>query len=119
MNGRQSRRVIAALSGGVLAWFILRRTALLRQVPDVVGQRIVLPFGDLLRDAAGRDEAEQGASGRMTRKVGRNRKISVGGKLYGPLAPELVGQSVEIEDRNGQLVVFSGQDEVGAFERQG
>jgi hypothetical protein len=120
MNGRQSRLLIAALSSGVLGWFALRRTTFARQLPAVVGERIVIPLGDFMRETTGgREENGVTDTTRMMRKVGRNRKISVGGKLYGPLGPELVGQSVEIEERDGRLVVFSEGDEVGSFEQQG
>ena len=120
MNGRHSRLLIAALSSGVLGWFALRRTAFVRQLPEVVEERIVLPLGDFVRETTGGGQ-DNGATGqaRMMRKVGRNRKISVGGKLYGPLAQELVGQSVEVEERDARIVVFAEGDEVGSFERQG
>jgi hypothetical protein len=120
MNTRQIRGLIAVLSSGLLAWLVLRRrTALLQQLPDFVEEYIVLPMGDLVRDGRGnRLETNDGAPGRMTRKVGRNRRISVGGKLYGPLQQEYVGQQVEVEERDDRIVVFSGTNEVGSFERQ-
>jgi hypothetical protein len=120
MNARQLRGLIAALSSGLLAWLLLRRrTALLQQLPDFVEEYIVLPMGDLVRDGRGnRLEMNDGTQGRLTRKVGRNRRISVGGKLYGPLEQEFVGQQVEVEERDDRIVVFAGNNEVGSFERQ-
>jgi hypothetical protein len=40
------------------------------------------------------------------------------GKLYGPLAPELIGQQVEVEERDGRFVVWANGTEVNDFERQ-
>ena len=120
MNERQARLLLAAVSGGILGWLLLRRRAgLLQELPGIVEERIVLPMGDLMREAGGgRPEAEAAFEERMTRKVGRNRKISVRGKLYGPIEPELVGRQVEVEEQGSRLVVFSGPDEIGSFERQ-
>ena len=120
VNPRQSRLMIGAASAAVLVWaFLRRRTTLLRSIPEFVEERIVLPMGDLVREARANLQAEPAtATDRMTRKVGRNRKISVGGKLYGQLDQALVGEQVEVELRDGRLVVWSGQDEVGSFEQQ-
>ncbi len=120
MNERQARLLLAAISAGLLVWLLMRRRAgLLQELPGIVEERIVLPMGGFMREGLGAGAAgEQPFEERMTRKVGRNRKISVGGKLYGPLDPELVGQQVEVEEQQGRLVVFSGPDEIGSFERQ-
>ncbi len=120
MNTRQARWLVVVVSSGLLVWLLVRRrAALLPQLPDLVDEHIVLPMSDLMRDSpVGGRTSGDGAPERMTRKVGRNRKISVGGKLYGPLEPELIGQQVEVAERGGRLVVYWGTDEVGSFERQ-
>ena len=120
MNGRQLRWLIAATSSGVLAWsFLRRRVAPFQTLPDFVEDRIVLPMGGRGRPELATDEEEVDVAGqRMTRKVGRNRRISVGGKLYGPLDQALVGQQVEVEERDGRIVAWYGSAEVGSFEQQ-
>ena len=119
MNRRDARRLIAAISSAILAWLLLRRRdMLLRNVPDFVEERIVLPMGDLAREGlASRREAGPAPGERMARKVGRNRKISVYGKLYGPLDPALIGRQVEVEERDDRFIVWADADEVGNFER--
>ena len=121
MNRRQVRRLIAAVSSAVLAWsFLRRRLALFQTLPEFVEERIELPIGGRsdLAEPEDNPEEDQINGQRMTRKVGRNRKISVGGKLYGPLDQALIGQQVEVEERNGRIVVWSGPAEVGSFEQQ-
>ena len=112
--------MIAIVSSAVLVWwFARRRTALFQTLPEFVEERIVLPMGGLVRPAAGsRQERDEAPTGRMTRKVGRNLRISVGGKLYGPLDQELAGQQVEVEERDGRIVVWSGSTEVASFDQQ-
>ena len=120
MNQRQARQLIAALSSAVLDIALLRRRmSLFQRVPEFVEERIVLPMGDFMREMGSRYEGTRTTEGRMLRKVGRNRKISVGGKLYGPLDQGLVGQQVEVEERDGRIVVWSGGTEAGSFEQQG
>ncbi len=116
----RSRWLIVALSSAVLVWwFVRRRTAVFRTLPEFVEERIVLPMGGLVRPASGsRQESNEVPAGRMTRKVGRNLRISVGGKLYGPLDQELVGQQVEVEERDGRIVVWSGSTKVASFDQQ-
>ncbi len=120
MTRRDPRWLIVALSSAFAAWFLVRRReTLLRSVPDFVEERIVLPMGDLMRESFGAEQAGSPSTPeRMTRKVGRNRKISVYGKLYGPLDQELIGQQVEVEERDERFIVRSGAREVGDFERQ-
>jgi hypothetical protein len=112
--------LLAAVGSALVALLLLRRReTLVQRAPDFVEERIVLPMGDLVRESLGsRPEAETEAQERLTRKVGRNRKISVYGKLYGPLEPDLVGQQVEVEERDGRFIVWAGGAEVGDFERQ-
>ncbi len=120
MNQRNVRALIAAVSGGTLVWLLQRhRSNVFGRLPGLVEESIVLPVGDFMRDArAPRPEAAPVAAERMTRKVGRNRKISVGGKLYGPLDAELVGEQVEVEERDGRIVVWSQGAETATFELQ-
>ena len=120
MNQRQVRAVIAGLSGGTLVWlFQRRRSTVFGQLPKLWEERIVLPVGDFMRDARGpRPDVVPVSGERMTRKVGRNRKISVGGKLYGPLEPELVGEQVEVEERDGRIVVRVNGAETASFQLQ-
>lgn len=119
MHRRQSRRVIAAISSAVLAALLVRRTPLLRSVLLPADERWVLPLGDRIREAfvRGQDTVDTNDA-RMIRKVGRNRRISVGGKLYGPLEQDLVGKQVEVEEQDGMVVVWSDSAEVGRFEQQ-
>ena len=119
MNTRHARLLVSSLSSGILAWLLLRRRAApLRTLPELVEEPIALPVGGIRVGPGSPQEGGEGTEGRMIRKVGENRRISVDGKLYGPLSPELVGQQVEVEERNSQLVVWSGPLEVGTFERQ-
>jgi hypothetical protein len=120
MDTRITRWLLVTFSSAVLVALVLRRRETLMQtVPEFVEERIVLPMGDFFREGFAQRQPESTTSGeRMTRKVGRNRKISVYGKLYGPIAADLVGQQVEVEERDNQLVVWSGTNEVGSFERQ-
>jgi hypothetical protein len=120
MNRPEARWLIVALSSALVAWFLIRRReTLIQTVPEFVEERIVLPMGDLMRENFGTRPPDQvSSSERMTRKVGRNRKISVYGKLYGPLDHDLIGQQVEVEEREGTFVVWSGSQEVGTFARQ-
>src|SRR5688500_12532908 len=118
MNHRQIRWLILALRSAVLVGVLARRRmALVQQLPAFVEERIVLPLGDRVRETV-TPEISDAMAGGVTRKVGRNRKISVGGKLYGPLEADLVGEQVDVEEREGRIVVFAGQNEVGNFERQ-
>ncbi len=112
--------LIAAISSVLVAWAMLRRRGTLFQnVPGFVEERIVLPMGDFVREGFGsRSDVSTTTEERLTRKVGRNRKISVYGKLYGPLAPELIGQQVEVEERDGRFIVWADGTEVSDFERQ-
>ena len=113
--------LIAAVGSALVALLMLRRRdTLIQSVPDFVEERIVLPMGDFVREGFGSraDDASPEPQERLTRKVGRNRKISVYGKLYGPLESELIGQQVEVEERDGRLIVWAGGAEVGDFERQ-
>jgi len=120
MNQRTARALIAALSGGTLVWLLQRhRSNVFGHLPGLVEETIVLPMGDFIRDArSSRPDAAAALEERMTRKVGRNRKISVGGKLYGPLDAALVGEQVEVEERDGRIVVWSHGAETAAFELQ-
>ena len=119
MNQRQIRWLIIALSSAILAGVLARRRmALVQQLPEFVEERIVLPLGDRVRETV-TPESSGAVAGRVTRKVGRNRKISVGGKLYGPLEADLVGQQVVVDEREDRIVTFAGKNEVGNFERQG
>lgn len=120
MNRRDPRWLFVALSSALVAWFLVRRReALLQAVPEFVEERIVLPMGNLARDSFGTEQLDSAStSERMTRKVGRNRKISVYGKLYGPLDHDLIGQQVEVEERDERFIVRAGAQEVGDFERQ-
>ena len=120
MNPRATRRLIAAISSAILSLVLLRRRgAALRRVPEFVEARIVLPMGNRVREGlAGRQEEDADETS-MTRKVGRNRKISVRGQLYGPLPQELAGQQVEVEERDGKIIVRSEGNEVGSFEQRG
>jgi hypothetical protein len=112
--------LLAAVSSALVALVLLRRRETVSgHIPDLVEERIVLPIGNLVRNATEIPADETGQTPeRMTRKVGRNRKISVYGKLYGPLAPELTGQQVEVEERDGRFIVWAGSSEVGDFEQQ-
>ena len=112
--------LLAAVGSAVVALLVLRRRdTLLQNVPDFVEERIVLPMGDFVREGLGnRPDASAEPQERLTRKVGRNRKISVYGKLYGPLEVDLIGQQVEVEERDDRLIVWAGGAEVGDFERQ-
>lgn len=118
MNEQKSRQLIAAISGTFLLWLVIgrRRAALLGTLPEIVEDRIVLPMGDWMRENKATTRGEIPTSGRMTRKVGRNRKISVGGKLYGPVEQHLVGEQVEVEEREGKVVVWFDNAEVGQFQ---
>ncbi len=120
MNQRNVRALIAALSGGTLVWLLGRHRANgFGRLPGIVEERLVLPVGDFMCDArASRPEAAPVPGERMTRKVGRNRKISVGGKLYGPLDAALVGEQVEVEERDGRIVVWTRGAETATFELQ-
>lgn len=109
--------LLAAVSSVLVALVLLRRReTLIERVPEFVEEQIVLPMGDFVRDVGSHFETT--TQERLTRKVGRNRKISVYGKLYGPLEPELIGQQVEVEDRDGRFIVWAGASEVGNFEHQ-
>lgn len=111
--------LLAAVGSALVALLLLRRReTLVQSVADTVEERIVLPIGDFVREGPGNQSEESSdAQERLTRKVGRNRKISVYGKLYGPLEPELIGQQVEVEERDGRFIVWAGGAEVGDFER--
>ena len=112
--------LIAAIGSALAAWVMLRRRdALLESVRESVQERVVLPMGDFVREGfSSRSEVSATTNGRLTRKVGRNRKISVYGKLYGPLEPELIGQQVEVEERDGRFIVWADGAEAGDFERE-
>jgi len=107
------------LSGGLLAWIaVRRRQALLGALPapvqESIQERIVLPFtafSELQPD----DAAEDTSTGGMTRKVGSNRRISVHGKLYGPLDSAYIGQQVDVVEADGSLLVSSGGEPIGTF----
>ncbi len=119
MTRRQARLMIAMISSILLLWVVQRRRSMLQRLPELVEERIVLPVGDFVRDArAARQEPEGETSDRMARKVGRNRKISVGGKLYGPLDSALIGEQVEVEEHDGQLLIWAHGAEVARFEVQ-
>jgi len=121
MNQRQLRWLVVALCSGAVAWVVLRqRRSALQGLPEIVEEWISLPIGPK-GDKAPSQAAEVAAlpEERLTRKVGRNRKISVHGKLYGPLEPTLIGAQVDVEERDDQIVVWSDDVEVGSFERQG
>ena len=119
MNKRHARLLVSGLSSGLLAWLLLRRrTATSQALPELVDEPIALPVGGMRVEPGSPQAGGEGTQGRMIRKVGQNRRISVDGKLYGPLSPELVGQQVEVEERDSQIVVWSGPVEVGSFERQ-
>ncbi len=118
MKPRQIRWLVAAASGAALAWIAIRRRqeimqALPTSVQDTIQERIVLPFSSLGAEQAA--IGQETPSDAMTRKVGTNRRISVHGKLYGPLDSELVGLQVEVLERDGQLVVSHDGQEVGSF----
>lgn len=112
--------LLAAVGSALVALVLLRRReTLVQSVPDFVEERIVLPMGDFVREVRGNPgEESTEAQERLTRKVGRNRKISLYGKLYGPLDPELIGQQIEVEERDDRFIVWVGGAEVGDFERQ-
>lgn len=120
MNEQKSRQMLAAISGTILVLLVIvrRRAALLANLPDIVEDRIVLPMGDWMRENRAATRGEEPTAGRMTRKVGRNRKISVGGKLYGPVEQQLVGEQVEVEERDGKVIVWFRNAEAGQFEAQ-
>ena len=120
MNRRQARRLIAALSSATIAGLLLRRRIGAQQtLPAFEEEQIVLPMGNFVPEAqAGRQDGDMAQGERMTRKVGSNRRISVGGKLYGPLDQELVGQQVEVEERDDKIVVYSNGNEAGTFDRE-
>lgn len=111
--------LLAAVGSALVALLLRRRETLVQSISGNEEQQIVLPMGDFVREGlSNRTEGSAEAQERLTRKVGRNRKISVYGKLYGPLEPELVGQQVEVEERDGRFIVWIGGAEVGDFERQ-
>ncbi|MBA3947846.1 MAG: hypothetical protein H0X37_25245 [Herpetosiphonaceae bacterium] len=119
MNSRQVRWIVAMLSGGVVAWFAVRRrqellSALPSSVQDSIQERIVLPF-TAFGDPPPNDPLTEAVPGSMTRKVGRNRRISVHGKLYGPLDGEYIGQQVDVVETDGAIVVSLDGQQLGTF----
>ncbi len=120
MNEQKGRQIIAAISGTVLLWLLIgrRRAALLGSLPEIVEDRIVLPMGGWMRENLATPKTDEAGSNRMTRKVGRNRKISVRGTLYGPVEQRLIGEQVEVEERDNTIVVWFDNVEVGQFEQQ-
>jgi hypothetical protein len=119
MNEQRSRQLIVAISGTLILWIvIIRRRAAVLDLPGIVEDRIVLPMGDWMRENRIASRTTEPNGDRKTRKVGRNRKISVDGKLYGPVEPALVGKQVEVEQRDGNVVVWFDNAEVGQFEQQ-
>jgi hypothetical protein len=112
--------LLAAVGSVVVAWVMIRRREMVPStIPELEEDRIVLSMGNFVREGFdSRGEDGSAAQERLTRKVGRNRKISVYGKLYGPLEPELIGQQVEVEERDDRFIVWAGEAEVGNFERQ-
>ncbi len=119
MNSRQVRWLVAMLSGGVLAWFAVRRrqellSALPASVQDSIQERIVLPF-TAFGDAQANDSLAETLPEGMTRKVGRNRRISVHGKLYGPLDGEYIGQQVDVVETDGSIIVSLDGKSIGTF----
>lgn len=120
MNNRQVRWLITAFSSAVIAWVVIRRRqelldALPEAMQDSIQERIILPLSNLhfREEAPTAPDAPQ--SDTMTRKVGNNRRISVHGKLYGPLDAELVGQQVEVAEVDGQLIVSHEGREISTF----
>lgn len=117
MRARQFRWVIVAVSAGLVAWFAVRRrqellTALPPALQEQIQERIVLPFASFTGDQPMEPALPEN---QMQRKVGSNRRISVHGKLYGPLDAEYIGQQVDVLEADETLTVSVDGTTIGTF----
>jgi hypothetical protein len=138
MTQQQFRWLLLAIASGLLTFVVVRRrqqlAAALPQPFIDQAERFVIPWTALERNKSANASAEQpaedesteeqngeeepSADGVMRRKVSSGYRISFNGKRYGPLPEHLVGEYVEVEERDGQLFVLHAGQPIANFELQ-
>lgn len=138
MTQQQFRWLLLAIASGLLTFVVIRRrqqlAAALPQPLIDQAERFVIPWTALERNKTARtsaaqstedesaedqsDEEEQADDGVAQRKVSSTYRISFSGKRYGPLPEHLVGEYVEVEERDGQLFVLHEGQPIANFELQ-
>lgn len=140
MNAHHFRWLLLALAGALLGYVVVqRRKQLAAALPEPLVQqaeRIVIPWTALERKldelrsgdaevATGDEEAAEPEDGEepegdetQRRKVSRRHRISYQNKQYGPLPESLVGQYVEVEERDGELYILHNGTPVANFTLQ-
>ncbi len=139
MNTHHFRWLLLALAGALLGYVVAqRRKQLAAALPEPIVQqaeRIVIPWTTLERkldelwsgdaEAPAGDEAAEAEDGEeaegeetQRRKVSRRYRISYQNKQYGPLPESLVGQYVEVEERDGELYILHNGTPIANFTLQ-
>jgi hypothetical protein len=138
MTQQQFRWLLLAVASGLLTFVVVRRrqqlAAALPQPIIEQAERFVIPWTTLERnktagsaeqstqeDAADEQngEEEQDDGGVLRRKVSSTHRISFSGKRYGPLPEHLVGEYVQVEERDGTLFVLHEGQPIANFQLQG
>lgn len=139
MTQQQFRWLLLAIASGLLTFVVVRRRQqLAAAIPQPLidqAERFVIPWSALERNKpasataaqSAEDEStddqngeeEQNDDGVMRRKVSSTYRISFSGKRYGPLPEHLVGEYVEVEERDGNLFVLHEGQPIANFELQG
>lgn len=138
MTQQQFRWLLLAIASGLLTFVVVRRRQqLAAALPQPIidqAERFVIPWTALERNKPADtsaaqpvedentedqiDEEEQADDGVARRKVSSTYRISFSGKRYGPLPEHLVGEYVEVEERDGQLFVLHEGQPIANFELQ-
>lgn len=137
MTQQQFRWLLLAIASGLLTFVVVRRRRqLAAALPQPIidqAERFVIPWTALERNKSANaaaqtveeespdeqnGEEEQSDDGVMRRKVSSGYRISFNGKRYGPLPEHLVGEYVEVEERDGQLFVLHEGQPIANFELQ-
>jgi hypothetical protein len=138
MTQQQFRWLLLAIASGLLTFVVIRRRQqLAAALPQPIidqAERFVIPWTALERnkpadtsatqrvgDESSEDqseEEEQSDDGVARRKVSSTYRISFSGKRYGPLPEHLVGEYVEVEERDSQLFVLHEGQPIANFELQ-
>jgi hypothetical protein len=137
MTQQQFRWLLMAVASGLLTFVVVRRrqqlAAALPQPLIEQAERFVIPWTTLERNKAASSaeqsaqeeaadeqngEEEQDDGGVLRRKVSSTHRISFGGKRYGPLPEHLVGEYVQVEERDRTLFVLHEGQPIANFELQ-
>jgi|GEM_PF-6640132 hypothetical protein len=133
---RQVRWLLLALASGLITFVVVRRR---QQITEAIPQplleqaeRFVIPWTTLERrrtpdvavDVSTEQpdeevpEEEDEPDDSQRRKVSSGHRISFRGKRYGPLPEALIGEYVEVEERDGKIFILHNGTPMATYDLQ-